>query len=212
MHPRIRAYGERGFLLDGLCADARLAIERACESTPPAGYQEYVPGYDNLLILFVSPVALSTVAAWLDGLKVGAARKPPGARRHEVPVIYDGPDLPAVAAATGLSVAEVIAIHSSAEYVVRMMGFAPGFPYLDGLDPRLYLQRKASPRNRIEPGAVAIGGSHAGIYSVASPGGWHLLGRTELRLFQPEQAKGASCDPREVFAMARGDTVRFIES
>jgi len=90
------------------------------------------------------------------------------------------------------------------------MGFAPGFPYLDGLDERLHLKRKASPRDRIEPGSVAIGGSHAGIYSVASPGGWHLLGRTDFPLFQPEKARGTLSDAREVFALAAGDTVKFL--
>jgi KipI family sensor histidine kinase inhibitor len=91
-----------------------------------------------------------------------------------------------------------------------MMGFAPGFPYLDGLNERLHLERKASPHDRIQPGSVAIGGSHAGIYSVASPGGWHLLGRTDLMLFQPEKARGTVSDAREVFTLAAGDRVKFV--
>jgi KipI family sensor histidine kinase inhibitor len=209
---RIRPYGERAFLLEGLAQDERLFVMQCLDLNPPDTFLECVPGYDNLLVLFSRPVNASVISAWVHTFEFSSCAKTLPSRRHEVPVIYAGADLAAVAEATGLRVAEVISIHSSAEYTVRMMGFAPGFPYLDGLDKRLHLDRKASPRNRIEPGAVAIGGSHAGIYSVASPGGWHLLGRTELALFKPEKATGTSCDPRSVFTMAAGDTVKFIES
>jgi KipI family sensor histidine kinase inhibitor len=90
-----------------------------------------------------------------------------------------------------------------------MMGFSPGFPYLDGLDPKLHLDRRPSPRNHIAPGSVAIGGSHAGIYSVASPGGWHLLGNTKWPLFDLEAAKLANPNPTTVFALSVGDRVHF---
>ena len=91
-----------------------------------------------------------------------------------------------------------------------MIGFTPGFPYLDGLDQRLHLDRKAAPLSLIEPGTVAIGGSHAGIYSVASPGGWYRLGRTELSLFQPEQACNNVTQWRSIFSFAAGDSVKFV--
>lgn len=208
---RIRRYGERGYLLHAESDAVRGLIERGLERAPPQGFQEAVPGADNLLLLFQRPIALSALRHWLDQLQGGAALAKLRSHCHEVPVVYDGPDLTAVAQATGLSEAEVVAIHSAPQYRVRMMGFAPGFPYLDGLDPRLHLQRKASPRDRIEPGAVAIGGSHAGIYSVASPGGWHLLGRTDMILFQPQQAKAGAgqCDARAIFALAPGDLLKF---
>jgi KipI family sensor histidine kinase inhibitor len=209
MDVRIRPYGERGYLLDALNDDARFLIERALALEPPTAYEESVPGTDNLLLLFVRPPDLSALRDWLDRLEGSASKRKPRTHCLEVPVVYDGPDLKAVAQATGLSVAEVITIHTAPEYRVRLMGFAPGFPYLDGLDPRLHLDRKASPRDRIEPGAVAIGGSHAGIYSVASPGGWHLFGRTDLVLFQPEKAKGTPGDPRAIFALAPGDLLKF---
>ena len=178
--------------------------------TPPDGFDEYVIGADNLLILFQWPESEGVLHEWLSGLQCEILDGLNHSRRIEVPVRYDGPDLATVAVATGLSEAEVVAIHSAPEYRVRMMGFAPGFPYLDGLDERLHLERKASPRDRIEPGSVAIGGSHAGIYSVASPGGWHLLGRTDFPLFQAEQARGTVSDARQVFALAAGDTVKFL--
>ena len=207
---RLRPYGERGFLLDGFGEGQRASIEQNLTSYAPEALEDFVWGADNCLLLFVRPVEKAILRAWLDGLHRAPVSTAVVARRIEVPVIYDGADLKAVAKATGLSQAEVVAIHSAPDYRVRMMGFTPGFPYLDGLDPRLHLERKASPRDRIEPGAVAIGGSHAGIYSVASPGGWHLLGRTELRLFRPELAIGPDCEARHIFTLAAGDTVRFI--
>ena len=207
---RIRPYGERGYLLDQLSESKRFTIEQALSMTPPDGFDEYVIGADNLLVLFQRPVSECVLYEWLSGLQSEILDSSKYSRRIEVPVRYEGPDLAMVAVATGLSEAEVVAIHSAPEYRVRMMGFAPGFPYLDGLDERLHLKRKASPRDRIEPGSVAIGGSHAGIYSVASPGGWHLLGRTDFPLFQPEKARGTLSDAREVFALAAGDTVKFL--
>lgn len=206
---RIRPYGERGYLVDQLSDADRFLVEQALAAAPPDGFGECVVGAENLLVLFKRPVSERVLSEWLAGVYRELLDASNTSRRIEVPVRYDGPDLAIVAAATGLSEAEVIAIHSAPEYRVRMMGFAPGFPYLDGLDARLHLERKASPRDRIEPGAVAIGGSHAGIYSVASPGGWHLLGRTDLSLFQPERARGRVSDVREVFALAAGDVVKF---
>jgi len=207
---RIRPYGERGFLLDGFGACERGWMESVLTTEPPEVLEDCVWGADNCLLLFVRPIELRLVRDWLNRLQTVPESMAAVARRLEVPVIYDGPDLHAVAKATGLSVDEVVTLHSAPEYCVRMMGFSPGFPYLDGLDARLHLERKASPRNRIEPGAVAIGGSHAGIYSVASPGGWHLLGRTDLPLFRPEFAQGDECAARDIFTFAAGDRVQFI--
>lgn len=98
-------------------------------------------------------------------------------RLHKCPVIYDGPDLNAFAAACEMPVAEVIRRHSAAEYRVAMLGFLPGFAYLDGLDPRLIQPRRAAPRERIAPHSLAVGGPYTAVYPWPSPGGWHLLGR-----------------------------------
>ena len=148
--------------------------------------------------------------AWVEAASPGEAA-PQGrkAQHRVVPVIYDGPDLGSVAKRLGWTIAALIEAHRSPTYTVRMNGFAPGFPYLDGLDPRLHLPRRENPRTRIAPGSVAIGGPHAGIYPIASPGGWHLLGRTEFPLFEPEAAQGSEADPRKVFPLQTGDTVRF---
>jgi allophanate hydrolase subunit 1 len=122
----------------------------------------------------------------------------------EIPVCYGGehgPDLDAVAAHAGLSRDEVVARHAGAGYTVAMLGFAPGFPYLLGLDPALHVPRRANPRTRVPSGSVAIGGAQTGIYPRELPGGWHLIGRTPRALFDP--ARNPPC------LLAPGDRVRF---
>ncbi len=210
MKAELQLYSERGVLIGGLSASARVVLVDRLDREPPLGLVEYVHGYDNMLLLFTYGVGVSDLADWLEAIPEEPLREHPGGRLIEVPVLYTGADLASVARQTGLSEEEVVAIHTAPEYRVRMMGFSPGFPYLDGLDPRLHLERRHSPRDRIEPGSVAIGGSHAGIYSVASPGGWHILGQTDQVLFRPELAKGAEVVPLEVFAFVPGDRVKFI--
>jgi KipI family sensor histidine kinase inhibitor len=122
----------------------------------------------------------------------------------EIPVCYDGDfglDLRDVAGAAGLDTATVIARHCGATYRVAMLGFAPGFPYLFGLDPTLHMPRRASPRTHVPAGSVAIGGAQTGIYPRELPGGWNIIGRTPLRLFDAER------DPPALFAP--GQRVRF---
>jgi UPF0271 protein len=127
----------------------------------------------------------------------------PSVRTHTIAVRYDGADLDEVARLTSMTPAEVIARHTRAAYVVAAIGFMPGFAYLRGLDPRLVLPRRAPPRPRVPPGAVAIAGPYTGVYPLASPGGWHLLG-TALG--------GALFDARSGAALALSDRVAFTES
>lgn len=134
-------------------------------------------------------------------------------RHLEIPVHYgdaSGPDastrlstsLESVAATLGLSPSELIRLHSEREYTVYMMGFTPGFPYMGILNERLTLPRLSTPRTRVPAGSVAIAGSQTGIYPVDSPGGWHILGHTPLKLFDPTS--------ETPFLFAPGDTVKFI--
>ncbi|QKS60254.1 5-oxoprolinase subunit PxpB [Paenibacillus barcinonensis] len=121
-----------------------------------------------------------------------------------IPVCYGGafgPDLEHVAEENHLTMEEVITIHTSADYLVHMIGFAPGFPYLGGLPERIATPRRATPRLRVEAGTVGIGGSQTGIYPVISPGGWQCIGRTPVRLFRPEE------NPPSL--LGAGDIVRF---
>jgi inhibitor of KinA len=122
----------------------------------------------------------------------------------EIPVCYDqqfGPDLDEVANHVGLSVEQVIELHSSAIYRVSCLGFTPGFPYLSGLPPELATPRRPIPRKQVPAGSVAIGGNQTGIYPAISPGGWNVIGRTPTRLFTPTKNPPAFLCP--------GDNVRF---
>ncbi len=128
-----------------------------------------------------------------------------GARIVEIPVAYGGahgPDLADVAAHARITIEDAIARHAAAEYSVAMLGFAPGFPYLLGLDETIAMARLATPRARVAAGSVGIGGSQTGIYPNNGPGGWRLIGRTPLRLFDIGR------DPPSL--LQAGDRVRFV--
>jgi inhibitor of KinA len=125
-------------------------------------------------------------------------------RKVEIPVCYGGemgPDLAAVAARAGLSPEAAVALYGAAEYVVQAIGFSPGFPYLTGLPKKLHTPRKDTPRESVPAGSVGIGGAQAGVYPIATPGGWNLIGRTPLRLFRAEETPPA--------LLQTGDQVRF---
>jgi inhibitor of KinA len=127
------------------------------------------------------------------------------ARSVEIPVLYGGPggeDLEPLAAAHGLSPDEAVALHTAPVYFVGMLGFAPGFAYLSGLEPHLMTPRRSTPRARVPAGSVAIGGEHTGIYPFDSPGGWHVIGRTPLRMFDPGRPAPS--------LLCTGDEVRFV--
>lgn len=168
------------------------------------GIQDVVPAYTGV-VLFYDPLHLdySDLAGVIRGqwsdTNSAAQDIPP--RSWTIPVTYDGPDLPAVANATGLPIEEIIARHSDPWYDVYFLGFVPGFAYLGPLDPALVLPRRDTPRPRVPAGSVAIGGAQTAVYPLVTPGGWHLLGRTDISLFDP-----ASQEPAR---LAAGDRVRF---
>jgi inhibitor of KinA len=170
---------------------------------------EVVPTYRSLLVLF-DPLRVdrAALAERIAALAPDGGGAPPIAaplRLVQVPVCYGGelgPDLEAVAQRARLSPAEVIRLHAAPAYLVYMLGFTPGFPYLGGMSRALATPRLATPRTHVPAGAVAIGGEQTGIYPIASPGGWRLIGRTPLRLFDP-----AAPSP---FLLAPGDRVRFL--
>lgn len=126
------------------------------------------------------------------------------AREHVIPVRYDGEDLEFVARETGLSVDEIAEIHSAPMYRVFVIGFVPGFAYLGPLDQRLALPRRASPRTRVPAGSVAIAERQTAVYPAETPGGWHLIGRTEVEMFDPAWQRPS--------LLAVGDSVRFIRA
>ena len=165
------------------------------------------PAYASILIDFdplrIRHRDIERTAAELFAQAVSAPLPEP--RSVEIPVIYggaDGPDLEAVAELTGHTPDEVVALHSGAEYLVYFLGFSPGFPYLGGMPESIAAPRLETPRRRVPAGSVAIGGRQTGVYPLASPGGWRIIGRTPLRLFDPEG------DPPVLLRM--GDHVRFV--
>ena len=212
----IEAMSEDAWLLRfGETIDAALnarvhAVARHLQAALPG--IECVPAYASLLLRF-DPLAWidigtaspyqrlrEAVLASLDD----AAASTEDTRIITIPVLYGdeyGPDLRDVAAHAGMSTGEVIARHTAADYRVAMLGFAPGFPYLLGLDPALAMPRRADPRLNVAAGSVAIGGMQTGIYPQALPGGWQLIGRTPLTLFALQATPPSLLQP--------GDRVRF---
>ncbi len=178
------------------------AIERAQLD----GVIELVPTYRSLMLHYdptlTQPGALQQAILSMD---IEGSGEADDTRLVEIPTFYGGeygPDIGFVAENAGMSESEVIEIHSGADYLVYAMGFSPGFPYLGGLDPRLNTPRLTTPRTLIPAGSVGIAETQTGAYPVASPGGWQLIGRTPLKLFDPES------DPPTV--INAGDRVRFI--
>ncbi|MFD0726421.1 5-oxoprolinase subunit PxpB [Lysobacter brunescens] len=174
----------------------------------PAWLRDLVPAYASLAVFF-DPDAIdaSDVERWLDAqLADGdSATVATGSRCIEIPVVYGGDfgeDLDSAAQELGITADALTARHAAGIYTVAMIGFAPGFPYLSGLDPALALPRLATPRTRVPAGSVAIGGAQTGLYPRESPGGWRLIGRTPLRLFDPTRASPS--------LLAPGDRVRFV--
>ncbi len=179
----------------------RQSLLRQIEADPPPGLAECVSGHATLLFEFLPGKGDKHILQnWLMQHPERSTHEVMG-RLHEIPMRYTGIDLARVAGHTGLSVSEVIERHCAPEYRVDLIGFAPGFPYLDGLDPALYTPRLDSPRVRVAAGSVAIGGNHAGIYSITGPGGWNILGHTEVKLFDLTTAQ---C------LLTPGDRIRFV--
>jgi KipI family sensor histidine kinase inhibitor len=214
VRPRISRLGEETWLvefeprLDPAINDRVLALARAIELEQIAG------------ILDVGPAA-AMLAVHVDANRLDEEQFEPMLRRlldapaaramvsagtmHEVPVCYEAPhapDLEEVAAWSGCSASEVVARHSGVEYRVFMIGFLPGFPYLGPVDPRIAAPRRDVPRVKVPAGSVGIAGLQTGIYPSESPGGWRIIGRTPMRLFDVGRPSPAT--------MRAGDRVRFV--
>jgi inhibitor of KinA len=185
-------------------------------STTIPGMIELAPAYTSVAVFF-DPVDVakasgtaSDIFDWLAA-RIGAATVPKrrGSRRSaprtvEIPVCYDpefAPDLDEVARHAQISTEQVVELHSAADYRVACIGFVPGFPFMAGLPKKIATPRRSNPRKEIPPGVVGIGGAQTGIYPLRSPGGWNLIGRTPLKLFDPTK------DPPVL--LRAGDRVRF---
>lgn len=198
----IRAFGEGALLVEVASAAHGQALAASLRADPPPGVLESVPGLASVLVeidpLSVAAEALEPViVARMADLDLSPTR----GRVHTIPVAYDGADLDEVAAATGLTTSEVVARHAAVELSVLFCGFAPGFAYLGNLPQELRIERLATPRTTTPAGSVAIAGSLTGIYPADLPGGWRVIGRTDVTLFDPRREPPVLLMP--------GDRVRF---
>jgi KipI family sensor histidine kinase inhibitor len=213
MLPEIRHLGDRGLLVElGHGIDPAVnrcvqQLQRRLAREEIDGLLETVPAYSSLLVVYdplrAAPEALKRqIAMRCDFDAVDDAEDRP---IREIPVIYGGeagPDLETVADYHGLSVADVVRLHSGSVYRVYMIGFTPGYPYMGELPEALNTPRRDTPRTRIPKGSVAIAQRQTGIYPVVSPGGWQIIGRTPLELFDARQASPS--------LLSMGDQVRFV--
>ncbi|HEV3472088.1 MAG TPA: 5-oxoprolinase subunit PxpB [Actinomycetota bacterium] len=185
-----------------------VAFARHLDSSPLPMMVEYVAAFTTVTLFYDALVSdheefTAAVENALDDLRVTEAT--PERRLIEIPVCYGGefgPDLEFVAAHNDLTQQDVIEIHSGTTYLVYLIGFAPGFPYLGGMSPRIAAPRLDSPRSAVPAGSVGIAGSQTGVYSIETPGGWRLIGRTPLKLFRPTASAPS--------LLQAGDRVRFV--
>lgn len=212
-YPRILPLGDAGFLvefgdsIDLAVNDRVVSFARAVERARVPGVVEVVPAYRSAAV-YVDPVE-TDLASLREALGTLAGNLPmdPADRRRivTIPVLYGGeagPDLPALAERAGLSVEEAITLHASVEYRVYMLGFSPGFPYLGTVPDAIAAPRLPEPRINVPAGSVGIAGRQTGIYPQDSPGGWRVIGRTPLVLYDPART--------EPFLLEPGDRVRFV--
>jgi inhibitor of KinA len=181
------------------------ALHEALRHEAPEGFLESVPGLTSLTVIFDPDLTTAAqLQAALERCRDTALASSPRSREWHLPVCYAAevaPDLAEVARACKLSEAQVIAAHASRSYTVYLLGFSPGFPYLGDIDERLVLPRRIDPRPRIAAGSVAIATQYTAVYPQATAGGWHIIGRTPVTLFD------AAASPPAL--LAPGDTVRF---
>lgn len=213
-YPRVQPAGdsaltvEFGGTIDPDTNDRVLFFEQAITTLEIPDIIEIVPTYRSLTVYF-DPVHTDGTSLRKHLLELTTRLERHSAsvgRRIEIPVLYGGdygPDLPDVAANAGLSPREVITLHRSVEYRVYMLGFCPGFPYLGTVPEPIAVPRLPEPRMKVPAGSVGIAGSQTGVYPQESPGGWRLIGRTPLHLYDPHRTKP--------FLFAAGDRVRFVE-
>ena len=210
--PRVLPCGDRAVTVEfGKSIDPDLnrkvqLLSRQIKSKPFPGLIDLIPSYRSLLIQYDPGLcSYEELLSLIEGRLASSGEiQDREFRLVEIPVCYGmdfGPDLEEVAAGHGISSEEVIRLHAMPIYQVYLIGFTPGFPFLGGLDPRLFTPRKKTPRKCVPAGSVGLAGQQTGIYSLDSPGGWQLIGRTPVKLFDLNRE-----DP---FFLKPGDQVRF---
>lgn len=199
---RVRRAGDRAFLIEtGDLATAH-RLDKALRTSGREGLVEIVPGACTVLVVVdpdrVDPLAVGEALAHTPLAELTGAPPAP----VEVPVVYDGADLEEVCRMTGLTEHEVVERHTGGDHVVAFLGFSPGFGYIAGLDPSLRVPRRDSPRTAVPAGSVAIATEYTAVYPTTTPGGWRIIGRTDLRVWDVQRDPPALLRP--------GTPVRFV--
>ena len=183
-------------------------VAYALRKTAPKGIVELIPAYHSLLLIYDPSVIRPTRLISITGESLSRCKETDTAisgRRVEIPVCYDkefGPDIQDIGSPDPLDIPDMIKLHSGPEYLIYMVGFTPGFPFLGGLNKALFTPRLKTPRSLVPEGSVGIANDQTGIYPVASPGGWRIIGRTPLQLFAPRR--------KSPFLYQAGDTIQFV--
>ena len=184
------------------------SLTLAMESENIIGIIETIPTYRSLMVIYNPMIIqfeelinkIKSIMTKMDDMKL------PEAKVIEIPTLYGGeygPDIKFVAEHNNISLEEVIKIHTSTEYLIYMIGFTPGFPYLGGMSDKIAAPRLQTPRSKIPIGSVGIAGSQTGIYPIESPGGWQLIGRTPVKLYDPYR--------KEPVLLNAGDYIKFVQ-
>ncbi len=205
--------GDRGLLVEfGRKVDPETnavvrAMVRTLQQTETKGIVEIIPSYHSLLIIydpvFIQPCELKSTVVELEARLDKTAVEP--GRVVEIPVCYGGefgPDIQDIGGSYALCLSDIVRLHSEPEYLIYMVGFTPGFPFLGGLHKKLFTPRLKTPRLVVPQGSVGIANDQTGMYPVASPGGWRIIGRTPLKLFAPRR--------KNPFLYRAGDKIRFV--
>ncbi|MEQ1797734.1 MAG: 5-oxoprolinase subunit PxpB [Lacibacter sp.] len=203
-----------GNTIDNAIHEKLMQVKRITEENPFPGFIETVPAYNSLTVFF-NPVEVKKTAGTISASVIHQLKQiietaeqssvqKVTASTITIPVCYDeeyGIDLNELSVELKLSIKEIIELHTKQQYKVFMIGFTPGFPYMGILDEHLFTKRKAQPRISVAPGSVAIAGNQTGIYPLSTPGGWSIIGRTPLKLFDQQKVNP--------FLLKAGDTIQF---
>jgi KipI family sensor histidine kinase inhibitor len=203
--PTVLAYGDRALLVELGDTERVVAWVDALQRQEVAGVADLVPAAETVLVVADEGVDVRALRAALAAVVLeDAGSVSSGGDAVEIPVVYDGPDLADVARLTGLSESEVVAAHTGARWRVAFGGFAPGFAYLVGDDDRLHVPRRDSARTAVPAGAVGLAGDYSGVYPRESPGGWQLIGTTDVQMWDLDRDPPALLRP--------GAAVRFVQA
>lgn len=200
---RLMPCADSGLLVELGDMDEVLALYATLDEDPPEGVVDMVPAASTLLLTIDrSRTDVETLSRRVAATEVGSHERPTTGE-VEIPVVYDGEDLAEVARLTGLDERGVIEAHTGTPWTVAFCGFAPGFGYMVGGDERIQVPRRDNPRTKVPPGSVALAGEFASVYPRESPGGWQLIGRTSLEVWDIHREPPALLVP--------GTAVRYVE-